>query len=199
MLARAAILVACLVAVALPDAALRTSIPAAAASVAGQAQARQVAAAPSDGSATLVDTSPNRLLIPRIGVNATIEARGLDAGRNMETPSDFREVAWYDLGPRPGAAGNALINGHVDWWTGSAVFTRLGELRPGDAVIVVKGDGTRVTFKVTGRSTVAANARIASLFAPSRVASLTLITCAGVWDPLSFSNTQRLLVSAVLA
>lgn len=138
-------------------------------------------------------------MIPRIGVNATIEARGLDAGRNMETPKDFHDVAWYNLGPRPGEAGNALMNGHVDWWTGSAVFTRLSELRPGDRVIVMRKDGSKLTFKVTSRSTVAAGARVAALFAPSRVATLTLITCTGVWDPRIMSDTHRLLVSAVLA
>jgi LPXTG-site transpeptidase (sortase) family protein len=141
---------------------------------------------------------PARLLIPKIGVNATIEARGLDAYRNMETPRDFHDVAWYNLGPTPGQPGNALINGHVDWWTGSAVFTRLADLRTGDPVIVVRGDGTRLTFKVTVQSVVAANARLASLFAPSSAATLTLITCFGAWDPLTLSDTHRLLVSAVL-
>jgi sortase (surface protein transpeptidase) len=117
----------------------------------------------------------------------------------MATPNDFHNVAWYDLGPTPGAPGNALINGHVNWWTGSAVFTRLSEVRPGDAVIVIRGDGVRLIFKVTGRRIVGAGARLASLFAPSPVATLTLITCSGVWDPRTLSDTQRLLVSAVLA
>jgi LPXTG-site transpeptidase (sortase) family protein len=140
-----------------------------------------------------------RLLIPKIGVDARIEARGLDSKRNMLTPNDFRDVAWYNLGPTPGKPGNALMNGHVDWWTGSAVFTRLSDLRPGDKVIVVQRDGTRLSFKVTGLQIVTANARVASLFTPSPVAKLTLITCTGVWDPLIMSDTHRLLVSAVLA
>ena len=54
-------------------------------------------------------------------------------------------------------------------------------------------------FKVTGKETVEANARVASLFAPSRQATLTLITCTGIWNPLTQSDTQRLLVSATLA
>ena len=139
-----------------------------------------------------------RLLIPRIGVNAKIESRGLDSNRTMQTPNDFRDVAWYNLGPMPGAPGNALVNGHVDWWTGSAVFTRLSELRPGDKVVVVQRDGTRLSFKVTGRQVVAWNARVASLFAPGSTSKLTLITCTGIWDPLIMSDTHRLLVSAVL-
>jgi sortase (surface protein transpeptidase) len=78
------------------------------------------------------------------------------------------------------------------------VFSRLNQLRAGDVVTVVRGDGTRLRFKVTARQTVAANARVASLFAHTAVATLTLITCTGAWDPLILSTTQRLLVSAVL-
>ena len=142
---------------------------------------------------------PVRLVIPSIQLDATIEARGLDAGRNLDTASDFEHVAWYDRGPAPGQPGNALINGHVNWWTGDAAFTRLKQVRIGDRVQVVRADGTSVLFTVSARQTVPANARVASLFAPSRSASLTLITCAGVWNPLAMSDTQRLLVSASLA
>lgn len=147
----------------------------------------------------VVDIRPSRLVIPRINLNATIEARGLDANRNMLTAKDFHHVAWYDLGPAPGQPGDALLNGHVNWWTGSAVFTRLAQLRKGDAIIVIRADGSSVRFKVTTKRTVDWNARVASLFAPSAVATLTLITCTGTWNPLIQSDSQRLLVSAVLA
>jgi hypothetical protein len=40
---------------------------------------------------------------------------------------------------------------------------------------------------------------VASLFAPSATSTLTLITCSGIWNPLTQSDTQRLLVSTVLA
>jgi LPXTG-site transpeptidase (sortase) family protein len=194
MFGRTGLLVLCFVAAVAPDATLEATQPVAVAAPSGHAVARS--AAP---SATPANPSPTRLVIPKIGVDARIEARGLDSHRNMLTPNDFHDVAWYNLGPTPGQPGNALMNGHVDWWTGSAVFTRLSDLRPGDKVIVVQRDGTRLSFKVTSLQIVTANARVASLFAPSPVAKLTLITCTGVWDPLIMSDTHRLLVSAVLA
>lgn len=149
-------------------------------------------------SIRVVDPTPARLVIPSISVNATVEARGLDSTRNMETPADFHDVAWYRLGPRPGEPGDALINGHVNWWTGDAVFTRLANLRPGDEISVIRADGVEVKFHVTGSQTVAANARVASLFAPGITPTLTLITCAGDWNPLTQSDTRRLLVSAAV-
>jgi LPXTG-site transpeptidase (sortase) family protein len=157
---------------------------------------------PSDfkaGTAISVDMTPVRLVIPSIRLDARIEARGLDSKRNLDTARDFHDVAWYDLGPAPGQPGNAVMNGHVNWWTGNAVFTYLSRVRVGDRVEVVRADGTSVWFRITARRVVAANARIASLFAPSPVATLTLITCTGVWDPLTQSDTHRLLVSATLA
>ena len=202
MFARTLVLVLCLLAFVSPDATGGTKDPAAAAAVPALTPAvlGHLAAPAGTASAPVAaNPSPARLLIPRIRVNATIEARGLDANRNMLTPKDFNDVAWYNLGTTPGEPGNALMNGHVNWWTGSAVFTRLSELRPGDKVIVVRRDGTRLTFKVTGRRIVLANARVASLFAPSPVATLTLITCTGSWDQRIMSDTHRLLVSAVLA
>jgi LPXTG-site transpeptidase (sortase) family protein len=146
----------------------------------------------------LSHTTPVELIIPRIGVDARVEARGLDSKRNLDTPRDFHDVAWYNRGPAPGERGNALINGHVNWWTGAAVFTHLSALRSGDEIFVVREDDSTATFRVTGRTIVAAGARIPSLFASSPTATLTLITCTGVWDTARGSDTQRLLVSAVL-
>jgi LPXTG-site transpeptidase (sortase) family protein len=198
MFGRTGLFLLCLVAVVAPDATVVASLPSAVAALPAYA-APDGAAPTASPSPPPANPSPIRLLIPKIGVDARIEARGLDSNRNMLTPNDFRDVAWYNLGPMPGQAGNALMNGHVDWWTGAAVFTRLSDLRPGDAVVVVRRDGTRINFKVTRQQTVTANARVASLFAPSPVATLTLITCTGVWDPRIMSDTHRLLVSAVLA
>lgn len=151
------------------------------------------------GQIHVVDPTPVRLLIPAINLDAKIEARGLDSKRSLDTPKDFHDVAWYKLGPRPGDPGNAVMNGHVNWWTGDAVFTHLARLRAGDEVRVVRADGGVVVFRVTAKSTVDAKARVASLFAPSAHATLTLITCTGVWNALTQSDTQRLLVSAAIA
>jgi LPXTG-site transpeptidase (sortase) family protein len=158
--------------------------------------APSVPAVDSSQTAGVIDLKPARLLIPKIALDAKIESRGLDAKRNLDTPADPNDAAWYDLGPAPGQPGNAILNGHVDWWTGDAVFTHLGRMRPGDTVEVVRGDGQVVTFRVTSLQRVAANARIPSLFSPSADSTLTLITCMGVWNPITLTDSQRLIVSA---
>jgi len=147
-------------------------------------------------SAPVVDSTPVRLVIRAIGVDARIESRGLDPDRNLATPNDYRDVAWYNLGPRPGEPGNAVMNGHVNWWTGDAVFTHLSRLRAGDLVEIVRADRTTVTFQVTSTRTVDPGARIAALFAPGDRSTITLITCSGIWNPLTRTDSRRLLVSA---
>jgi LPXTG-site transpeptidase (sortase) family protein len=155
--------------------------------------------APSQPAAPALNPTPLRLVISKIGVDARVEARGLDANRNLATPTDYHDVAWYELGPRPGEPGNAILNGHVDWWTGAAVFTDLSRLRAGDTIEVMRADGVAVGFKVSSMAIVEAGARVPSLFEPSSQPTLTLITCTGAWNPVTQSDTNRLLVRAVLA
>ena len=204
MLKRAAGPVATLVLVAIAATIIATmskTLPAMKVLAARAGSAATIGAPTSTGSHPVtgdLNATPVRLVIPSIHVNANIEARGLDSRRNLDTASDPNDVAWYDLGPVPGQAGNAIMNGHVDWWTGDAVFTKLGAVRLGQTVSVVRADGRVLTFRIALLQRVGAGARLASLFAHSDHATLTLITCAGVWNPITFSNTQRLLVTATL-
>jgi len=47
-------------------------------------------------------------------------------------PEGPTDVAWFDLGPRPGEAGSAVIAGHEGWRDGIvAAFDDLHELQKG--------------------------------------------------------------------
>jgi hypothetical protein len=142
---------------------------------------------------------PTRLLVPAIGVDAQVEAVGLDAQGRMATPSGAASVAWYQPGPTPGEVGDAVIAGHLDWTTGPAVFWRLGTLRPGAAVTVVRANGSQAHFIVDGTSMMSYNAPTDGLFTRDGPPSLTLITCAGAWDRQRGTYLQRLVVHAALA
>src|SRR5437899_369427 len=85
--------------------------------------------APRDGAvATSVPGIPVRLRIPILGIDAVVEPVGLVAGA-MDVPVDAGDVGWYRLGPRPGATGNAVIDGHLTSAAGAAVFFSLSRLR----------------------------------------------------------------------
>jgi Sortase domain len=143
--------------------------------------------------------APVQLLVPAIGVRATVEAVGLDKQGRMATPSRADNVAWYRPGTAPGDAGNAVIAGHLDWTSGPAVFWRLGSLRRGDQITVARADGSQAAFVVDGTSTMSFDAPTDSLFTRAGPPSLTLITCAGAWDRQRATYLQRLVVHAALA
>ena len=86
---------------------------------------------------------PVSIAIAAVGVDARVVPVGLRADGTMEVPA-VDLAGWYEPGPRPGEAGPAVIVGHVDSRRGPAVFYRLGELRPGDRIVVgLQGGGAR--------------------------------------------------------
>jgi hypothetical protein len=136
-----------------------------------------VAAATADQS-----NQPYRIKAPAVGIDAPIENLGRLPNGTMQVPSAFSVAGWYDEGPPPGAPGPAVIIGHVDNYTGPAVFWRLRDLRPGDLVIITSAKGTE-TFKVTSSESVAkATFPTAQVYGPVTDPELRLITCGGPFD-----------------
>ncbi|GGP88148.1 class F sortase [Streptomyces griseomycini] len=146
---------------------------------------------------------PQRLDIPALGVRAPVIARGLD-GRGAPEPPPFDlpgVVGWYADGAAPGAAGTALMVGHVDTETRPAVFHEVGTLRPGQGIRVVRADGGVAEFTVEDVRVVDRDdfdARQA--YGPRRAgrAELRLVTCGGSFDRASGHYTANVIVSAYL-
>ena len=143
---------------------------------------------------------PGRLIIRSIGVDAQVIAVGVDKDGNMAVTNESYDVGWYNKGPAPGDSGDAVIDGHLDWYdTSRAVFYNLKNVRRGDDIEVQRLDGTIKHFKVTNIQTVAYNARVAGLFDPSGPARLSLITCGGAWDTKTNQYLERVIVDATLS
>lgn len=145
---------------------------------------------------------PQRLLIPAIGVNATIEDVGIAANGDLATPAraPWVDTGWYMNGPRPGERGSAVIDGHLDRPGGlPAVFWRLRDLRAGNEVDVVRSDGKTLRFRVTDVAYYQPqNAPIQQIFGNTGGKYLNLITCAGDWIPIQHQTTLRLVVYTTL-
>jgi hypothetical protein len=139
---------------------------------------------------------PRRLRIASIGVDTQIDAVGLTPEGNMDVPADPHHVGWYSYGVKPGRPGDAVIDGHLDWTTGRAVFWRLHELQGGDLVEVDFADGLTLDFRVSRMATHPYNQAPPDLFGRDGPSRLSLITCAGVWNGRQY--TERLIVDAAL-
>ena len=151
----------------------------------------------------LGDALPQRIDIPDLGVRAPVVPRGLDRQGAIDPPSfdQADTVGWYAGGARPGAAGAALMVGHVDTETRPAVFYKLSSLRSGETVRVIRDDGRVAEFTVDDvqiQNRDRFDARQAyGQHRPGR-AELRLITCGGTFDQDSGSYTANVIVSAYL-
>jgi sortase (surface protein transpeptidase) len=151
----------------------------------------------------LREALPQRLDIPELGVQAPVVARGLDA-RGALDPPPFDQpgvVGWYAAGARPGAAGTALMVGHLDTETRPAVFHRISSLKPGGTIRVIRDDGRVAEFTVDDvRILTREHFDARQAYGPREPgrAELRLVTCGGTFDRASRSYTANVIVSAYL-
>ncbi len=139
---------------------------------------------------------PMRVIIPSIGVDASVEQVGVTADGAMDTPADPWNTGWYAPGVKPGQTGNAAIAGHVDYHgIGPVVFWDLNKLAVGAEVLVVTDAGQTLRFTVRGSEYYTDdNAPLLDIFGPANTVDLNLITCGGTFDPVTRHYDQRLVV-----
>ena len=144
---------------------------------------------------------PQSIAIPKIGVSTVVESVGQDAQKRMDIPTDSDNVAWYNLGARPGAMGSAVIAGHRDEADGSpSVFWDLKKLAVGDKIIVTDSSGKEFTFLVTDKAEYPdASFPLQKVFATTGDRPiLNLITCDGAWSKTARNYSHRYVVYAEL-
>lgn len=144
---------------------------------------------------------PVSFSIPALKLSSiTIESVGLDDESKMDIPEDDNNVAWYNLGVKPGEPGNAVIAGHYDKQSGDpAVFYNIGKLKPGDELIVTDESGKNLTFLVKGiRSYKLEDFPLTEVFGLHDQPRLNLITCEGEYDDSSKLYSHRFVVYSEL-
>ena len=149
---------------------------------------------------TAQSPAPVRLLIPAIGVDASVGIVAVDRATGaLQPPSSDTETGWWPGSSSPGAAGPAVIVGHLDSRSGPAVFAGLSMLRPGDSVSVRRADGSTAVFRMR-RLGVFAKSRFptAEVYGRTANAQLRLITCGGAYDRAAQTYLGNLVVFADL-
>ena len=138
---------------------------------------------------------PIRLHIPKIHVSAMVESVGLASNGDMDITKNMENVAWFELGQRPGEKGSAVIAGHYGWTKGKAlVFNNLHKLRKGDTLYIEDEKGGIVHFVVREIQEYDPEADASEMFGSSDGKShLTLITCQG-WNKTTQRYSKRLVV-----
>ncbi|MFD3567950.1 class F sortase [Streptomyces sp. NPDC058667] len=153
--------------------------------------------------APLAPVAPRRVEIPSLGITAPVVARGLDVTGAIDPPpyETPHTVGWFGAGTPPGAAGPALLVGHVDTDTRPAVFYGLSAARPGAEVRVTRTDGSVAVFTVDDVQVYPREDFDAREVYGARVphrAELRLITCGGTFDRRAGTYSANVVVSAYL-
>lgn len=140
-----------------------------------------------------VYSMPVRLVIPKIGINATITDIGLTSSGNMEAPNTNDIAGWYKYGPKPGNDGSAVLGGHFGVGE-QAIFTDLNQLDKGDTLSIIDDQGQRASFVVREVRTYAQDSQPNEVFNSLMGAHLNLITCDGAWESGKRTYSQRLVI-----
>lgn len=152
---------------------------------------------------SLSRSAPVSLDIPAIGVHSRLLHLGLNPDGSIQVPpiaTASSLAAWYKGSVTPGQIGSSVIEGHVDSYQGPAVFFRLGQLRPGDAIDIRLANGVTAIFKVTGvREYAKDKFPAATIYGATRNAALRLITCGGPFDNATGHYLGSTVVFASLA
>ena len=145
--------------------------------------------------ATNLEGEPVKIQIPKLKLDTSIYAAPLSSEGKMEITDNADEVAWFSDGVLPGMPGSAVIAGHVDNYTGPAVFFYLKRLEPGDSIFITDKFGERLEFVVKKVEKYPYDqAPIQLIFGPSTKRKLNLITCTGKYDRKTNIHAERLVV-----
>ncbi len=148
-----------------------------------------------------VRTTPVRVAIPALNVNARVIPVGVDRTGALRVPKNVVQAAWYQSGSAPGQPGTAIIAAHVDFGGKLGLFNRIHTLHRGSVVYVTDASNhTRAFHVVAGKlapksdpSTVQSLA--AASAAPGR-SRLALITCGGDLNTVKHSYYDNFVLLA---
>lgn len=143
---------------------------------------------------------PTRLVIPKLQVDAEVESVGMDQKGRMDVPTGVMNVAWYNLGFKPGQTGNAVFAGHYDKPDGKpSVFNKLDTLKVGDLIEVDGQIGGKQQFKVTEVRVVELDKfPLQEVFGEGDKKMVNLITCGGEWNTEKKEYSERTIVFSEL-
>ena len=153
---------------------------------------------------TVAPDEPRYLTIEKLGVyNARIISVGLTKNGELDTPYSIFDVGWYNRSSKPGTGGVLVIDGHNGGPNVQGVFKNLNKLYNDDLIVVERGDGVKLTYRVVENKEVPladANQYMAVAFASPvpGTEAITLISCIGEWSQTQQTYLSRQFTRAIL-
>lgn len=149
-------------------------------------------------SAAAARGGADALIVPTIGLNASLVDIEMAGDGVLTPPEDYTEVGYWDASALPGArSGQTVVTGHTVH-TGGGVMNRLADVVTGDP-LQIRYDGELVDYRVRKvvtltKAEVAAQAE--DLFGQDRrKGRLVLVTCTD-WDGADYQSNVIVFADA---
>lgn len=144
--------------------------------------------------------APRVLRIPKLDVQTRVKRVGASLNGEPISPNNIFDAGWFDDSAKPGLPGVVLINGHTGGQTKDGIFSDLASLVANDLLLIERGDGINLTYKVVKVQAYPADqvdmtAALQSVDANKN--GLNLMTSAIRYDGRSSKAEQRIVVFAV--
>jgi LPXTG-site transpeptidase (sortase) family protein len=141
---------------------------------------------------------PITLTIPALNLTAPILPEGLTYEQKVAVPDET--VGWYTLSARPGQLGSVALAGHYRNPRGKpGIFFNLDKLQPGSEVLLQNEAQQSYHYLVDQVELVTiADFPLTKVYNRQDAPWLSLVTCAGKYDPRTKDYDQRLIISAKL-
>lgn len=93
---------------------------------------------------------PNRLLIDKLGVSAQIRNLGANDNGLLMFPGNIYDIGWYNKSALPGNKNTILLDGYTEGPTKKGLLYSGDQLKTGDTITIVRGDGVHFDYRVNG-------------------------------------------------
>lgn len=146
---------------------------------------------------TVPADEPRAIYIDKLGVSARVLPMGRNADNSLQAPINIYDAGWYTSSAKPGQPGATLIDGHSGLSV-PGIFSRLGDLEPGDHIRVETGGRATRNYEVVKRDVVDRDdVNMSELMIPHGAdRGLNLVSCTGAWDSRAGTASQRVLIFA---
>lgn len=148
---------------------------------------------------------PRYISIPSLSIKDTrVIAVGVTKNGELDVPKNIYDAAWYEKSALPGSgSGAVMIDAHSGGYANDGIFTKLGQLKDGDQVIVTRGDNKTITYRVASVVNMPLDQvnktgmnEMMQPVDPSKE-GLSLITCSGNYVPRLGQFDHRIMVRAI--
>lgn len=156
-------------------------------------------------SYTVPANNPRYISIPTLDIEKVrVMNLGLINGKQLDAPKNINDVGWYNSSAMPGdGVGAVLIDGHNGGITRDGVFAKLYTLKVGDEIMIERGDGEKLTYRVAENESMTLDEanktgmKKLQYSAEPDKEGLSLITCDGNWVPKDQVFDRRIMLRAV--